>query len=47
MEIDARGNTFQTFEYFGKQLLEKEHYASDNVQEKLQELAGAREDLEK
>ena len=47
MEIDARSNTFQTFEYFGQQLLDKKHYAISTVQEKLQDLADAREQLEK
>ena len=47
MEIDARGNTFQTFELFGAKLLENDHYASDNVKEKLEELNQTREDLEK
>ena len=46
MEIDARANTFQTFEVFGHQLLQNNHYASDDVREKLKELADAREALE-
>ena len=46
MEIDARGGTFQTFEMFGNQLLQNNHYASDQVRDKLAELAKAREDLE-
>jgi spectrin alpha len=46
MEIDARGGTFQTFEMFGNQLLQNNHYASDQVRDKLAELAQAREDLE-
>ncbi len=46
MEIDARANTFQTFEVFGHQLLQNNHYASDDVKEKLKELADAREALE-
>ena len=46
MEIDARGGTFQTFEMFGNQLLQNNHYASEEVNGKLSELAGAREALE-
>ena len=46
MEIDARGGTFQTFEMFGNQLLQNNHYASDEVKDKLSELSGARESLE-
>lgn len=47
MEIDARGGTFQAFEMFGHQLLQNEHYASDDVKSKLEELAEARQNLEK
>jgi len=47
MEIDARGGTFQAFEAFGEQLLQKNHYASDEVRAKLDELADARQNLEK
>lgn len=47
MEIDARSGTFQAFEMFGHQLLQKEHYASDDVKAKLDELAEARQNLEK
>ncbi|XP_046383507.1 spectrin alpha chain [Ischnura elegans] len=47
MEIDARAATFQAFEQFGKQLLESEHYASVEVQEKLESMAEARQELEK
>lgn len=46
MEIDARGGTFQGFETFGHQLLQNNHYASDEVRDKLKELADAREKLE-
>ena len=45
-EIDARAGTFQAFELLGQQLLQNQHYASDDVQEKLEELAKAREELE-
>ena len=47
MEIDARSGTFQAFEVFGHKLLQNEHYASDEVKEKLQELADARMELER
>ncbi|XP_023929927.1 spectrin alpha chain-like isoform X4 [Lingula anatina] len=46
-EIDARAGTFQAFEVFGYQLLQAHHFASDDVQDKLNELAKAREKLEK
>ncbi|CAH1785763.1 unnamed protein product [Owenia fusiformis] len=47
MEIDARAGTFQAFEMFGHQLLQNDHYAADEVKEKLTELAESREALEK
>jgi len=47
MEIDARGGTFQAFEQFGQQLLQNNHYASDEVRAKVDELADARQNLEK
>jgi len=47
MEIDARGGTFQAFDAFGHQLLDNNHYASDEVRGKLEELADARQNLEK
>ena len=46
-EIDARDSTFQTFEDFGKDLLDKEHYASPDIREKLDTMATEREELEK
>merc|ERR1719273_535633 len=46
-EIDARAGTFQAFELFGQQLLQANHYASMEVQEKLESMNDAREDLEK
>merc|ERR1719394_446134 len=46
-EIDARSGTFQAFELFGQQLLQANHYASDQVQERLESMSDAREDLEK
>ncbi|CAH8834837.1 unnamed protein product [Trichobilharzia szidati] len=44
-EIDTRAPAFQNFESFGKELLDNGHYASDVVQQKLQEIAEARENL--
>merc|ERR1719187_2685316 len=46
-EIDARSGTFQAFELFGQQLLQADHFASPEVQEKLEGINEAREDLEK
>ena len=46
-EIDARAGTFQAFELFGKQLLQANHYASGEVQDRLESMSDAREDLEK
>merc|ERR1711884_774018 len=46
-EVDARAGTFQAFELFGQQLLQANHYASAEVQEKLEGMNEAREDLEK
>ncbi|XP_059141379.1 spectrin alpha chain-like isoform X3 [Physella acuta] len=45
-EMDARAGTFQAFELLGQQLLQNQHYASDDVQQKLEELARSREELE-
>merc|ERR1712226_527560 len=45
-EIDARAGTFQAFELFGQQLLQANHFASIEVQEKLESMNDAREDLE-
>jgi len=45
-EMDARAGTFQAFELLGQQLLQHQHYASEDVQHKLEELARSREDLE-
>lgn len=46
-EIDARAGAFQTFELFGQQLLQADHFASVEIQEKLEDMCAAREDLEK
>ncbi|XP_072162112.1 spectrin alpha chain [Bemisia tabaci] len=46
-EIDARAGTFQAFEMFGQQLLQSGHYASVEIQEKLESMAEARQELEK
>ena len=47
MEIQARGNTFQAFEVFGHNLLQSNHYATDDISAKLEELAAARQNLER
>ncbi|XP_051167041.1 spectrin alpha chain [Leptopilina boulardi] len=47
MEIDARAGTFQSFDLFGQQLLQSSHYASLEIQEKLDSMAEARQELEK
>lgn len=46
-EIDARAGTFQAFEHFGQQLLARGHYASPDIQQKLEALDHERADLEK
>jgi len=46
-EIDARAGTFQAFELFGQQLLQSGHYASVEIQEKLESMTDARQELEK
>lgn len=46
-EIDARSGTFQAFEMFGQQLLQSGHYASVEIQEKLESMTEARQELEK
>lgn len=46
-EIDARAGTFQAFEQFGQQLLARGHYASPEIQQKLEALDQERADLEK
>ncbi|XP_069695870.1 spectrin alpha chain isoform X5 [Periplaneta americana] len=46
-EIDARAGTFQAFELFGQQLLQSGHYASVEIQEKLESMTEARQELEK
>ncbi|EEB17271.1 Spectrin alpha chain, putative [Pediculus humanus corporis] len=46
-EIDARAGTFQAFELFGQQLLQAGHYASVEIQEKLESMREARQELEK
>ena len=46
-EIDARSGTFQAFELFGQHLLQADHFAAPEVQEKLEGMSDAREDLEK
>jgi len=46
-EIDARSGTFQAYELFGQHLLQSNHYASPEVQEKLETMNTARQELEK
>lgn len=46
-EIDARSGTFNALEQFGQQLLSSNHYASPEIQEKLEKLNEAREELER
>uniref|UniRef100_A0A671XUY3 Spectrin alpha chain, non-erythrocytic 1 n=1 Tax=Sparus aurata TaxID=8175 RepID=A0A671XUY3_SPAAU len=46
-EIDARAGTFHAFEQFGQQLLVRGHYASPEIQQKLEALDRERADLEK
>ena len=45
-EMEAKAGTFQAFEAFGQQLIKSDHYASPEIQEKLDTLAKEREDLE-
>ena len=48
--MDPKNNVLlfsQAFELFGKQLLQASHYASDEVQDRLESMSQAREDLEK
>lgn len=45
-EIDARSATFQAFEQFGNQLINKRHYASDDVAQRLRDVTDARFQLE-
>ncbi|XP_026324055.1 spectrin alpha chain isoform X1 [Hyposmocoma kahamanoa] len=46
-EMDARAGTFQALELFGQQLLQSGHYASVDIQEKLNNMGDARQELEK
>lgn len=46
-EIDARASTFQAFEAFGRQLIRSGHYASVEIQEKLDSMTEAHQELEK
>ncbi|XP_022242846.1 spectrin alpha chain-like isoform X2 [Limulus polyphemus] len=45
-EIDARAGTFQAFETFGHKLLEGGHYASVEIQEKLETVQEAHKEME-
>ena len=46
-EIDARASAFNTFDSFGSQLLARQHFASSEIQDKLQTLKNDREAIEK
>ncbi|XP_035787487.1 spectrin alpha chain isoform X2 [Anopheles albimanus] len=46
-EVDARAGTFSAFEQFGNELLQANHYAAPEIQEKIENLAKAREELER
>ena len=46
-EIDARASTFDNFDAFGHELLENKHYASPEIEERIQEIRVARENLMK
>ena len=45
--MDARAGTFHAFSLFGEQLLQSGHFASPEVQEKLDAMAEARQELER
>lgn len=45
--MDARAGTFQALELFGQQLLQSGHYATVDIQEKLNNMGDARQELEK
>lgn len=37
-EIDARASTFHAFEQFGNQLIRSEHYAAEDVRQRMDEV---------
>lgn len=45
-EIDARAGTFHALEQFGQQLLHSNHYASPEIEDKLEQLRLAQQELE-
>ncbi|XP_077865919.1 spectrin alpha chain, non-erythrocytic 1-like [Saccoglossus kowalevskii] len=45
-EIEARAGNFQAFETFGQQLIRNDHYASPEIQDKLNQLNNEREQLD-
>lgn len=47
MEIDARGETFQDFDQFGNDLIQANHYESDLIRERLDEMHQLRDQLER
>ncbi len=44
-EIDARTSTFDNFDAFGHELLENKHYASPEIQERIEATRVARDNL--
>lgn len=44
-EIDARAATFANFDAFGHELLDSKHYASPEIQERIEAIVAARENL--
>ncbi|GAV01441.1 hypothetical protein RvY_12154 [Ramazzottius varieornatus] len=46
-EIDARSPAFQQFELFGRQLIQKKHYATPDIQDALDKTKEARDELNK
>ncbi|KAK7065236.1 Spectrin alpha chain, non-erythrocytic 1 [Halocaridina rubra] len=46
-EIDARSVVFQNFELFGHQLIHNNHFASSEIQRKLEDMNEARQELER
>lgn len=46
-EIDARSPAFQQFEMFGKQLIQKKHFAAPEINDALEKIREARDELNK
>ena len=47
MEIDSKAPVFETYETFGRELILNDHYASPEIQEKLEEIREERDKLER